>query len=50
MTDQEQKYRQRYVDLIVDDTSRARFVARPRPSPPSANSWSTTASWKSKRP
>ncbi len=28
MTDQEQKYRQRYVDLIVDDTSRARFVAR----------------------
>ncbi len=28
MTDQEQKYRQRYVDLIVDPDSRARFVAR----------------------
>jgi len=28
MTDQEQKYRQRYVDLIVDEPSRARFVAR----------------------
>ncbi|MEN9453189.1 MAG: lysine--tRNA ligase [Pseudomonadota bacterium] len=28
MTDQEQKYRQRYVDLIVDDNSRARFIAR----------------------
>ena len=28
MTDQEQKYRQRYVDLMTDDESRARFVAR----------------------
>jgi lysyl-tRNA synthetase class 2 len=28
MTDQEQKYRQRYVDLITDDTARTRFVAR----------------------
>ena len=28
MTDQEQKYRQRYVDLMMDDTARARFVAR----------------------
>jgi lysyl-tRNA synthetase, class II len=28
MTDQEQKYRQRYVDLIVDEHSRSRFVAR----------------------
>ena len=28
MTDQEQKYRQRYVDLATDDTARARFVAR----------------------
>ncbi len=28
MTDQEQKYRQRYVDLIVDSESRARFTAR----------------------
>ncbi len=28
MSDQEQKYRQRYVDLITDDTARARFVAR----------------------
>jgi lysyl-tRNA synthetase class 2 len=28
MTDQEQKYRQRYVDLITDDDARARFVAR----------------------
>jgi lysyl-tRNA synthetase class 2 len=28
MADQEQKYRQRYVDLITDETSRARFVAR----------------------
>ena len=28
MTDQEQKYRQRYVDLIVDSESRARFMAR----------------------
>ena len=28
MTDQEQKYRRRYVDLMTDDTARARFVAR----------------------
>ncbi len=28
MTDQEQKYRQRYVDLMMDDAARARFVAR----------------------
>ena len=28
MVDQEQKYRQRYVDLITDDAARNRFVAR----------------------
>ncbi len=28
MSDQEQKYRQRHVDLLTDDTARARFVAR----------------------
>ena len=28
MSDQEQKYRQRYVDLITDDDARKRFVAR----------------------
>ena len=28
MNDQEQKYRQRYVDLITDDAARSRFVAR----------------------
>ncbi len=28
MTDQEQKYRQRYVDLMTDETARTRFVAR----------------------
>ena len=28
MADQEQKYRQRYVDLITDEGARARFVAR----------------------
>jgi lysyl-tRNA synthetase, class II len=28
MADQEQKYRQRYVDLVTDDAARARFVAR----------------------
>jgi len=28
MQDQEQKYRQRYVDLITDDSARERFVAR----------------------
>ena len=28
MSDQEQKYRQRYVDLITDDAARTRFVAR----------------------
>ncbi|EHR72945.1 lysyl-tRNA synthetase (class II) [Burkholderiales bacterium JOSHI_001] len=28
MTDQEQKYRQRYVDLMTDEVARARFVAR----------------------
>jgi lysyl-tRNA synthetase, class II len=28
MADQEQKYRQRHVDLITDDAARARFVAR----------------------
>ena len=30
MADQEQKYRQRYVDLITDEQARARFVARSR--------------------
>ncbi len=28
MADQEQKYRQRYVDLITDESARARFAAR----------------------
>ncbi len=28
LADQEQKYRQRYVDLITDDAARSRFVAR----------------------
>jgi lysyl-tRNA synthetase class 2 len=28
MADQEQKYRQRYVDLITDETARSRFAAR----------------------
>ena len=28
LSDQEQKYRQRYVDLITDESARARFVAR----------------------
>jgi lysyl-tRNA synthetase class 2 len=28
LSDQEQKYRQRYVDLMTDDAARARFVAR----------------------
>ncbi|OYT89662.1 MAG: lysine--tRNA ligase [Burkholderiales bacterium PBB6] len=28
MTDQEQKYRQRYVDLMMDETARTRFIAR----------------------
>jgi lysyl-tRNA synthetase, class II len=28
MSDQEQKYRQRYVDLMTDEAARARFVAR----------------------
>ena len=28
MTDQEQKYRQRYVDLMTDDEARTRFIAR----------------------
>jgi lysyl-tRNA synthetase class 2 len=28
MTDQEQKYRQRYVDLMTDETARLRFAAR----------------------
>jgi lysyl-tRNA synthetase, class II len=28
LSDQEQKYRQRYVDLITDEAARARFVAR----------------------
>ena len=28
MTDQEQKYRQRYVDLMTDDEARKRFIAR----------------------
>ncbi len=30
MADQEQKYRQRYVDLITDEQARARFAARSR--------------------
>ena len=28
LADQEQKYRQRYVDLVTDETARARFMAR----------------------
>ena len=28
MADQEQKYRQRHVDLVTDETTRARFIAR----------------------
>jgi lysyl-tRNA synthetase class 2 len=28
MADQEQKYRQRYVDLITDESARVRFTAR----------------------
>ncbi len=28
MTDQEQKYRQRYVDLMTDESARSRFIAR----------------------
>jgi lysyl-tRNA synthetase, class II len=28
MSDQEQKYRQRYVDLITDESTRSRFIAR----------------------
>jgi lysyl-tRNA synthetase, class II len=28
MTDQEQKYRQRYVDLMMDESARSRFIAR----------------------
>jgi lysyl-tRNA synthetase class 2 len=28
MTDQEQKYRQRYVDLMTDEAARSRFIAR----------------------
>ena len=50
MADLEQKVRQRYVDLMTDEEARKRFVAAARPWPASANSWSNTASWKSRRP
>ena len=50
MADQEQKYRQRYVDLITDEDARERFVARSKAlsvDPPA--SWSSTASSRSRR-
>ena len=49
LTDQEQKYRQRYVDLIMNDESRAVFVQRSRSSRPSASSSSRAATSRSKR-
>ena len=49
MTDQEQKYRQRYVDLITDEQARARFVARSKACRRSATSWSSTAFSRSRR-
>ncbi len=49
MADQEQKYRQRYVDLITDEHARARFVARSKACRRSATSWSSTASSRSRR-
>ena len=49
LTDQEQKYRQRYVDLITSPESRRVFVARSKSSRRCASSSSPAAISKSKR-
>ena len=45
MADQEQKYRQRYVDLVTDEAARARFVARSRAVSRSSASVKSIRSW-----
>ena len=50
MADQEQKYRQRYVDLITDEQARGALRARAASAcRRSATSWSSTASSRSRR-
>jgi lysyl-tRNA synthetase class 2 len=49
LTDQEQKYRQRYLDLITNEDSRRTFIVRSRSSRPCASSSLRTATWKWKR-
>jgi lysyl-tRNA synthetase class 2 len=50
MADQEQKYRQRYVDLMMDEDARKRFVARSKAVAGIRDFMVSTASWKSRRP
>ena len=50
LTDQEQKYRQRYLDLITNEASRKVFIARSRIIQAIRGSWSVMAIWKSKHP
>jgi hypothetical protein len=48
MADQEQKYRQRYVDLMTDEEARKRFTARSKAVRHPRIHGGTT-SWKSRR-
>ncbi len=49
LTDQEMRYRQRYVDLIVNEDSRTAFIIRSKLLRLSVTSWSPSSSWKLKR-
>ena len=49
LADVEQRYRQRYVDLIVTPEARAKVFVADRSSPRSAAGWTRAASWKWKR-
>jgi lysyl-tRNA synthetase class 2 len=50
LADQELRYRQRYVDLIVNEASREVFRTRSRVvQATSATSWTSAASWRWRR-
>jgi lysyl-tRNA synthetase class 2 len=49
LADQETRYRQRYVDLIMNESTRATFKLRSAASPTSASSLTSAVFWKSRR-
>ena len=49
LSDQEMRYRQRYVDLIVTPETRDTFRARTKTIASIRSSWTTPSSWKSRR-